>query len=411
MIFRRLISSALLAVYLSAFAQNSDWTQWRGAQRDGIATAFAAPQTWPEQLKQVWRIEVGEGHASPLVQDRRVFVFTRFHDQETISAFELANGKLIWRVQYAAPYRVTAEASAHAKGPFATPALYEGKLYTFGITEVLSAHEAASGKLIWRKDYSKEYQMPHPYYGTSLSPLLVDGLCLVHVGGPGNGAFVALEAATGAERWRWSGDGPAFASPIVAELYGVQQVIAKTQQHVIGVELHSGKLLWQAPYKVAYDNTITTPVLYQDLLLLSDFETRLHAIQIKHGNGAWSTAPAWRNEQINLFLNTPVLREDLLFGFSNRNGGQYFCLAPRTGELLWTSAGRQAESATTLLAGKLVVILTESGELIFAEANERNYAPKAKYQAAESNTFAHPVLIKNTILIKEQMHLTRWELR
>ena len=411
MIFRRLISSALLAVYLSAFAQNSDWTQWRGAQRDGMATAFAAPQTWPKQLNQIWRVEVGEGHASPLVQDKRVFVFTRFHDQETISAFELANGKLIWRVQYAAPYRVTAEASAHAKGPFATPALYEGKLYTFGITEILSAHEAASGKLIWRKDYSKEYQMPHPYYGTSLSPLLVDGLCLVHVGGPGNGAFVALEAATGAERWRWSGDGPAFASPIVAELYGVQQVIAKTQQHVIGVELHSGKLLWQAPYKVAYDNTITTPVLYQNLLLLSDFETRLHAIQIKHGNGAWSTAPAWRNEQINLFLNTPVLREDLLFGFSNRNGGQYFCLAPRTGELLWTSAGRQAESAVTLLAGKLFVILTESGELIFAEANERNYAPRAKYQVAESNTFAHPVLIKNTILIKEQMHLTRWELR
>ena len=120
--------------------------------------------------------------------------------------------------------------------------------------------------------------------------------------------------------------------------------------------------------------------------------------------------PAWRNEQVSLFMNTPVIHREMMLGFSDSNKGQYFALEPRTGKLLWTSAGRQAESAITLLADKLLVILTESGELIFANAAASGYSPLAKYQVAASSTFAHPVLVGRKILIKEQRHLVLWEI-
>src|SRR5262245_40319484 len=139
--------SLLLVVMLAgAAAPLADWPQWRGPTRDGIVAAFAPRASWPKTLVPGFKMPVGIGHASPVVVGDRVFVFTREGEEEVVQALELQTGKRIWRQSYSAPYTVNSAAAAHGKGPKSTPAVADGRVFTFGIGGILSAFDAATGR-------------------------------------------------------------------------------------------------------------------------------------------------------------------------------------------------------------------------------------------------------------------------
>ena len=149
-------------------ATSTDWPQWRGPRRDGSVGA-ALPAQWPEALKKRWEIPVGTGHASPVVSGNRVVVIARQGDQEIVRALDVASGKEIWRAAYPAPYIVNPAAQSHGPGPKSTPAIAGGRVFTFGIGGILSAFDLASGKLIWRVPAPAVL----PQYGTATSPLVI----------------------------------------------------------------------------------------------------------------------------------------------------------------------------------------------------------------------------------------------
>src|SRR5688500_8685084 len=107
----------VIATLLSPVATAQDWTQWRGPERTGVTAIFRAPATWPERPKRVWTMPAGIGHSSPIVANGRVFLFSRFDEQEALTAVDLATGKQLWRQAYAAPYSVNPAAASHGKGP------------------------------------------------------------------------------------------------------------------------------------------------------------------------------------------------------------------------------------------------------------------------------------------------------
>ena len=141
----------------------SSWTQWRGPQRDGH-TAVTPPASFAAAPANVWKVDVGLGHSSPLVADGRVYLHTRQGDQETVAAFDLASGKTLWTQRYPAPLKVDSAASSHGPGPKSTPTLSSGKLYTFGLGGILSCFDAATGAVKWRKSYEKEFPGTNPIY-------------------------------------------------------------------------------------------------------------------------------------------------------------------------------------------------------------------------------------------------------
>jgi outer membrane protein assembly factor BamB len=177
-----------------------------------------------------------------MVAGGRAYLFSREGEEETLQAFELASGRRVWRQAYAAPYTVNPAAFAHGPGPKATPVVAGGRVFTFGISGVLSAHDAAGGRVVWRKEFAKEFPSTSPLYGASQSPVVDGGRVIVHVGGGGNGALTAFDAATGAVAWAWKGDGPAYASPVVAEIAGTRQVVTLTESLLVGVAADTGRL-------------------------------------------------------------------------------------------------------------------------------------------------------------------------
>src|SRR5258708_40265429 len=98
-------ASSLLASTATLLAQ--DWPQWRGANRDGKTTGFTAPETWPQQLAQKWKITVGIGDSTPALVGDKLYAFSRQDTNEVILCLDAASGKTLWEIQYPADHGVT----------------------------------------------------------------------------------------------------------------------------------------------------------------------------------------------------------------------------------------------------------------------------------------------------------------
>src|SRR5918993_6029251 len=200
----------------AAIHASAQWPQWRGPSRDGVVPKAHVPAAWPEKLTPKWKQTVGEGYSSPVVGDGRIYVHGRQEPDEVVTALDLATGKPLWTQRYPASFNKNKYAMQMTKGPFSTPLFANGRLYTLGASAVLTAFDAASGKVAWRKDWSKEIDTSRLFTGTAMSPIITDGLLIVHVGDDDAGAFRALDPSSGAEKWSLPGHGPGYASPVVA---------------------------------------------------------------------------------------------------------------------------------------------------------------------------------------------------
>ena len=139
-----------VAGFLASLASAQDWPQWRGSNRDAKASGFVAPATWPQQLTEKWKVAVGDGVATPAVVGDKIYVFARQEGNEVIRCLDAGTGKEIWQDKYE-----TAGASGPAasfSGPRSSPAVAEGKVVTLGVQGILSCYDAATGKLLWRKE-------------------------------------------------------------------------------------------------------------------------------------------------------------------------------------------------------------------------------------------------------------------
>ena len=169
---------ACLALMGAISVAAQDWPQWRGANRDGKVTGFTAPQAWPKELTQKWKVTVGAGDAAPALVGDKLYVFSRQGADEVTLCLSATDGKELWRNAYAAQ-APTGPAGRHP-GPRSSPAVADGKVVTLGVGGVLSCLDAGTGKVMWRKeDLSKSV----PQFFTAMSPVMADGLCIAHLGG------------------------------------------------------------------------------------------------------------------------------------------------------------------------------------------------------------------------------------
>jgi outer membrane protein assembly factor BamB len=400
------VFTALACAALTPAAPAQDWTQWRGANRDGVITGFVAPKVWPEQLRTKWKVAVGIGHSSPLVVGNRIYQHARQGENEIVSAFDLETGKRLWQDSYPVAYTINPAATGHGKGPKSTPVFSNGKLYTLGITGTLSCYDAATGKMVWRKDFAQKFGAKAPLFGTAMSPVVDRGLVIVHAGGNDQGGMVAMDAATGAEKWTWAEDGPGYASPIVVEIAGKRQIITQSQKNIVGIWEDNGSLLWKIPFDTEYVQNIVTPVAYNDLLIFSGINKGVFAVRVSWKDNKWATETVWQNKEVAMYMNSPVLAGNLLFGMSHKNKGQFFCLdVANGGKTLWTGDPRQGENAAMLVAGTTIFALTNDAELIVTSTTTKGATPIKKYKVADSATWAHPAIAGKRIVVKDETSL------
>lgn len=424
----------IIAVNLSlvpALLQAADWPQWRGSNRDAKVTDFRAPKSWPKELTQKWKVTVGEGVATPALVGDQLFVFTRQEGNEVIRCLDATTGKEIWLEKYES---MGASGPAQSfSGPRSSPAVANGKVVTLGVRGMLSCLDAAAGKKLWRKD---DFAGAYPRFHPSSSPMIVEGRCIVQVGGQGNGGIVAYDLATGDPQWKWTDDGPAYSSPVLMTVGGAKLVVAMTDRKIVAINAADGKLAWETPFAVqgmgGYN--AATPIVDGQTLIYTGSGRGVKAVKIEKTGDGFTAKELWSNTEKSVQFNTPVLKDGLLYGLTQ--GNEFFCLNAQNGQTAWTAplapAGAGAQPGTgapgggggrggrgggrgggygsIVDAGSVLLALTPASELIAFQPGDKAYNELARIKVAEAQTHAYPVLAGNHIFIKDREALTLWSL-
>jgi outer membrane protein assembly factor BamB len=397
---------AVLVVTSGVFAQ--DWPQWMGANRDAKVTGFTAPATWPQALASKWNVKVGVGDGSPALVAGKLYVFTRVGDDEVTQCLDAATGGVLWTDKNPTAAVPNPSGAQHG-GPRSTPAVAGGKVVTLGVNGIVTCLNAADGKVVWRKDDIKGV----PRFFTSMSPIVVNGMAIVQLGGQdASGVIVAYDLEKGDVKWKLEGQGAAYSSPNLLTVGDSKQLVAMTAASVVGVGLADGKLLWTAPFAtsgMAYN--AATPVVNGDTVIFSGQGRGTKAVKIAKEGEVFKASDLWTNADLGVQFNTPILKDGFLYGESDK--GFFFCLDAKTGQTAWTDSvargqGRNAGYAAMVDAASVILALPSTSELIAFKPDPKAYVEVAKIKVAETPTYAPPVIAGKNVYVKDADGLTMW---
>ena len=380
----------------------ADWPQFLGPNRDGTSPETLA--ALPAKPEAIWRAPLGEGHSSPVVANGKVYAFTKpkGEDADALAAFDAKTGKRLWEKSYPRGKFGT----PFGNGPRSTPAISGETAVTFGPTGVLSAWDANTGATRWQVDTLKKYDAPNLFFGVSASPLVVNGKVVVPVGGKG-AALVAFDLASGKELWH-SGDDPAsYASPIVVGKGADATVIALTGSHLRAVRLSDGKPVWEIPFKDKLNESSTTPVVADNLLIASS---------VTRGSAAFTLdppatpKPLWKAPKLTCYFSTPLVVGEQIYMVIGQAtlltaSVSLQCVELKTGKVLWTEPNLGKYHAALLKTGDgNLLMLDDTGRLTLFKPDAAKFRVLGRAKVC-GETWAHPALSDGVVYVRDTKEL------
>jgi outer membrane protein assembly factor BamB len=361
--------------------QAEDWPHWRGPAFDGISQETAWQANWPENgPKELWRAPVGVGYSSMSVSDGRVFTMGNKDDVDLVSAFDAVSGKALWVHKY----DCEAKDPNGYHGTRVTPTVDGSRVYTLSRHGHLFCLEAASGKVVWSKNFKSDYGAEDPRWGFSGSPLVYGNLLITEVGGNGS-SVVAFDKATGREVWKAGDDKVAYSSIVPFGPEGNQSLAVLSAAGIVGRSPKNGAELWRAAWETRYDVNAATPIVTEGKVFVSSGYGKGCALI---GFSGGETKTLWENKNMKNHVGTCVLVDGHLYGFDER---VLKCLDLATGEEKWSE--RKYGKGSLLLAGKHWILYSDRGYLAVADLSPSGCQELTGFQAMEGkDTWALPVL-------------------
>ncbi len=396
--------SLLIIMLAAANLYSQDWTQFRGTERNGKVTGFKAPSLWPGQLTRVWQVNVGTCDASPVLSGGKIYMHTRQGNDEVVICIEADSGKEIWKYSYSSP-AVTGPATSHP-GPRSTPVVSGGKIVTMGVAGTVSCIDASSGKPIWQKE---DTLFPDPQFFTGMSPIVTEGMCIVQQGTRDDGHVIAYDLNTGKEKWRYSGEGPAYGSPSLLTYEKSKQLVVITEKSLLALNPADGRLLWKtdAICQQRFYNS-SSPVIDGTKIFISGSGTGIRALKITKEGSQFKVTELWKNTEVGTKWNTPVLKDGYLYGFSDQK--RIFCVDAATGKTAWKDDAVHSDFATIIDCGPVLAGLPSTGNLLIIKPDPKSYAEIARYKVADTPVYAFPLIAGKTIYVKDAETLTMYRI-
>ncbi len=376
-------------------ASADDWPQWLGPQRDSVWRETGIIEKFPDEGPTVlWRAQVGGGYSGPVVAKGRVYLTDRelasgttnpsdpfkrgiIPGSERVLCFDERTGKSLWQHKYECPYSIS-----YAAGPRAAPLASEGKVFTLGAEGNLLCLDTDSGKVVWERDFKKEFNARTPIWGFS-GQLLLEGDRIFALAGGENATVVALDRNSGKEIWRaLNAKEPGYSSPIVFAAEGKRQLIIWDPESANGLAPETGKVLWSEPFPAKSGMSIATPRQMGDKFLFTSFYNGSMMMKMDgvKPEVLWRTQKASEKEttHLNAVMCTPFLEGDYIYGVCSY--GQLRCLNAQTGERIWetfkaTTDGQPVRWANAFIVrnGERFFLANEKGDLIIAKLSPKGY--------------------------------------
>ena len=441
---------ALALLALSSAARADDWPQWMGPNRDGVWAETGVARTLPEKgPKELWRVPVGGGYAGPAVADGKVYVADRVlapgaknpedpfdttqkvNSTERVLCFDAKTGKELWKHEYECVYHIS-----YPAGPRCTPTVSGGKVYALGAMGDLRCLAADTGKLVWAKNFVKDYGAKVPTWGFCGHPLVYKNLVIVAAGGAGATA-VAFDKDSGAEKWKaLDAREPGYSPPTLIHAAGVDQVVIWHAAALNGLDPLTGKVYWTVPLAPKYGMSIMGPRQSGDRLFAGGIGTcavlRLDMDKSKPGAEVlWRADADKPPKDRGLFpVNmTPFVAAGTVYGVDQP--GMLRAVELETGKRLWFThkpvigkeededfKGSGSATAFVVKSGDRYFLFAETGELIIAKLSPKGYEEVSRAKLLDPTGAAfgrkvlwtHPAFANKCVYVRNDKELACYSL-
>lgn len=396
------------AAVLDLAARPNDVLEYRGPRRDGVVDGPPLARDWSAvPPKLVWRQPVGGGYAGFVVVGPLAITVEQRRGDEAVVAYDVDTGREHWIHQYPALFHET----LGGDGPRATPTIHGDKVISLGATGELVCLELATGKPLWHANILTQNGCANLDWGMSGSPLVLDDLVLVN---PGNQkgtdasrTITTFTLAGGKPAWSGGATKAGYASPIVATLGGMRQVVMFDGQGLAGYDATDGRELWRTPWKSDFDINAAQPILLplDQIFITSSAGSAL--LQIAQSAGVWSAEDVWRNRKLKASYACPIAYRGHVYGL---DGGILACLDLTKGTQKWKARGGSYGAGQMLLSGDLLLVLSEAGELALVEARPDRFSELARIQAIDGKTWNNPTLVGGRVFVRNHLEMAAYDL-
>ena len=378
-----------------------EWPGFRGPKRDGIVRGVRIATDWSASPPvELWRRKIGPGWSSFAVSGNLIYTQEQRGDFEEVACYDRKSGKPVWKHRDAARFW---ESNA-GPGPRGTPTLYNGRVYALGATGILNALNAEDGKEIWSRNAATDTGTEIPGWGFSSSPVVVDDVVIVATAGQ----LIGYDIDTGNKRWMGPEGGEDYSSPHLTRIDGIPQILfTSAKPGAISVTPATGKVLWR--HSLPTGTRIVQPAMTSDGdILLSDGTSRgLRRLAVEQGSNGWTVKERWTSNGLKPYFSDFVVHDGHAFGF---DGSFLSCIDLKNGEKKW-KGGRYGSGQLILLADQdLLLVLSEKGELALVRATTDQFTELARVPAIEGKTWNHPVMVGNTLLVRNGEEMAAFRL-
>ncbi len=399
--------TAFFLLCLSLQGKELSWPNWLGPNHDGSLDSFALPV--PPKGKDYalgWSVKVGRGWASPVCDSKVLILHERDGEKEVLRAMDPSSGKESWRFSYRSGYQ---DSFGMEDGPRSTPAISNGLVVSHGPQGLVHAVSMEDGSLRWKVDLAEKFSSPKGFFGRCSSPLIAGGKAIFDVGGKNSG-MVALELTTGKLAWSSTSYGNDYSSAVPLEASSGQLVLSFMREGFLALESKTGKEVFFERFRSPISASVNaaSPLVAGNRVLLSscyDVGAGLWAYRI-NSSGEGSFQAVWKKKDaLDCHYSSPVAFGEFAYGFHGRQerGPVLRCISLKDGEVTW--------EAPSMGAGNLIrvkdklVVLTEDGELIIAEASPKGFRALHRQQILGTGARAHFSLANGKLFARDQRRL------
>jgi outer membrane protein assembly factor BamB len=399
------LTSAIILLGLSAeiAAQaGGNWPQWRGPNRDGISQETGLLKQWPADGPPLaWKTTgAGSGYSSLAIANGRLYTMGLRGDREYVIAFDVATGKQVWATAHGSAYR-----DSRGDGPRGTPTVDGESVYALGGNGDLSSLDARTGRIIWTMNILQKFGGSNPQWGISESPLVIGEKLLVNAGGPG-ASVIALNKKDGTLIWKSESDPAGYSSAMPVKVNNATQVVFFTHRRALGLDLATGKFLWEYPRASNDVANVATPVVRGNRIFVSsDYGTGAGLVEVKADGTA---KEVYFTKEMRNHHSSSILIGDYLYGFSS---GILTAMRFDTGEVAWRD--RSVGKGSLVYADGNLYALSENGVVGLVEASPAAYREKGRFRIKQGSlpTWTHPVIAGGRLYLRDQDTIYAFDVR
>lgn len=402
-----LLAGVSILANIAPIASAGSWPQFLGPQRNGIAVNESSIKDWKiNPPKRLWRSNIGNGFSAPILQDSRIYLYHRQGNKSILDCLNLETGKAIWKYQHPTEYR---DDFGFDPGPRATPCLHEDAIYLMSADGILTSVDAANGVRNWELNAREKWDTDKGFFGRAPSPLVYKHLVIYIIGGKPDAGIVALDRATGEIKWKATSDPAGYASPVIETHAPSPTLWAWTRESLHGINPMDGKLRFTRPLRSSMNasvNAATPLIIPEGLFLSAGYGVGGHLLN-KSDNQLRSI---WKgDQQMSNHYATCIYHEGHLYGFHGRQefGPEFRCIEASTGKVTWSEKGLGAGSV--IRVNQHLLIMLESGELIMAWANPKQFQAVGRKQILPSGVRAFPAYSNGHFIARSPDQMVCWK--